>query len=259
MSAFERKVRRAGANGPVVTEEAVAAFAEALRSDPGLLGALWKIKRWTEAALAALEVGFDGERVTIPERDGGGALTGLVRYAPEPLRENGVPKSIADAGSVRELFPRLVDESVAWLVEGEPDAITARSAGLPAIAVPRTQGWKAAYAERFRGVDVERRGGGAPEPGDPAETVMAAVGQDRHQETLERRALADQHRQVATHRERGRLGRAAARQHPRMPPPCPPADRGWRVPAAARARPSPPPGAPVRRPPATPRPSPRPR
>jgi hypothetical protein len=102
----------------------------------------------------ALEVGFDGERFTFPMRDAGGALVGVVRYLPGPWRVDGQPKSLADADSIRALFPWPVGEREVWLVEGEPDAVTAHSAGLPAISVPGTQGWKIDYAERFRGADV---------------------------------------------------------------------------------------------------------
>jgi hypothetical protein len=43
----------------VVSEETIAAYVEALRSDRGMLGAAWKLKRWTEATIAALEIGWE--------------------------------------------------------------------------------------------------------------------------------------------------------------------------------------------------------
>jgi hypothetical protein len=88
-----------------VTEEQVAAWVTALQSSTGLLGASFKLKRWTPKELALLEVGFDGDRYTFPTRDHGGALEGLVRYAPAAILGNGQPKSIAATGSKRNLYP----------------------------------------------------------------------------------------------------------------------------------------------------------
>lgn len=140
------------ANGrPAVTEEQVATWVAALQADDqGALTVAFRLKRWDARALAALEVGYDGERFTFPIRDDGGALCGLVRYQP-----GGEPKSLALPGTQRELFPQPTGSDL-WLllVEGEPDAITARSAGLPAVAFPGTQGWKKGMARRFAGVEV---------------------------------------------------------------------------------------------------------
>jgi hypothetical protein len=41
-----------------------------------------------------------------------------------------------------------------YLVEGEPDAISAVAAGLLAIAVPGAGGWRAAWGIRFSGITV---------------------------------------------------------------------------------------------------------
>jgi hypothetical protein len=140
---------------PGFDEQRIEQWSRALLSDHGLLEASWKLKRFTAPVLEQLSVGFDGECFTFPIRDDGGALIGLVRYAPAPLRVNGQPKSKADAGTTRELFPQPDNGSAEiWLTEGEPDAITARSAGLPAVGVPGTSGWKSKWAVRFEGMHV---------------------------------------------------------------------------------------------------------
>jgi replicative DNA helicase len=140
------------ANGrPVVTDEQVEAWAEALLSDDVLLDVSWQLRRWTRDALAQLSVGWDGERYTLPVRDDGFALIGLLRYAPAALRDDSQPKTIASPGSTRELFPapESIDSSEIWLQEGEPDTIVATALGLPAVGVPGTGGWKREWAPRF--------------------------------------------------------------------------------------------------------------
>jgi AAA domain/Toprim-like len=116
------------------------------KPDEGVLEALWKIKRWTREAIERLGVGFDGERLVL----------GGVRYAPAPLRGDDEPKTKALPGSKRELWPAPEDivADRLGLVEGEPDAVSCWSAGIPAVAVPGTNGWRSEYAERFRGRDV---------------------------------------------------------------------------------------------------------
>ena len=37
----------------------------------------------------------------------------------------------------------------AYVVEGEPDVISAAAAGLPAVAIPGAQGWQSGFAERL--------------------------------------------------------------------------------------------------------------
>lgn len=127
----------------------------ALVSNPRILERLETLRGWTWPALVHSGVGFDGERVVFPARDGKGALAGIGRYAPNPDRRNGSPKLKADPGSQRQLFPAPesfpMSERMLLLTEGEPDALRAISCGLEAVAVPGVQGWRRDWAERFHG------------------------------------------------------------------------------------------------------------
>ncbi len=65
-------------------------------------------------------------------------------------------KSRALPGRPRELFPapETIDSKRLFVFEGEPDAITATLAGLPAVAVPGAHGWQDAWTARFEGREV---------------------------------------------------------------------------------------------------------
>jgi hypothetical protein len=134
-------------------ERKVRAWQRRLASDQRLLARLARLRCWQPAALAELGVGFDGERITVPVRDGQGSLVGLLRYQPDPVGRRG-PKVLALRGSRRELFPApetIVVDRLLLLVEGEPDAVAAWSHGMAALAVPGLAGWRPAWAPRFAG------------------------------------------------------------------------------------------------------------
>jgi len=117
--------------------------------DPLALDVAWRTRRWTRAVLEDIGVGFDSERYVLPVRDADGALVGTVRYLPPQLRGEQV-KLTADKGSRRELFPAPESEAPdVVLVEGEATALTARSAGLAAIAVPGSGAWRPEWARRL--------------------------------------------------------------------------------------------------------------
>lgn len=63
---------------------------------------------------------------------------------------------LAARGSRRSLLPHPAAEASeqVLLVEGEPDMIAARSQGLPAIAVPGVDGWRAEWVQLFVGREV---------------------------------------------------------------------------------------------------------
>jgi len=100
-----------------------------------------------------LSWGLDRDRVTFPVRDAAGALAGILRYGPDPDRRNGTPKMVASKGSRRGLFPRpeQVEGDTVWVVEGEPDAVSATTIGLAAVGVPGVEGWRTDWATRFAG------------------------------------------------------------------------------------------------------------
>ncbi len=129
-----------------------------------VLDQLHTTRGWKGAAVRQLQLGLDRDHITIPVRHHGGELVALLRYRPNS--EPGQDKIRAVAGSRRALFPHPADERSRhlFLVEGEPDAIAARSHGLPAIAVPGVEGWRAQWAPLFTGravtvvLDADRQG-----------------------------------------------------------------------------------------------------
>lgn len=86
-------------------------------------------KRWSAHTLKRLGVGLDTDgRWLIP------TATGLLHYADDGRKR----KLVADAGTTRELWPDPMDVAgdTLFVVEGEPDAISAAEIGLPAVALP---------------------------------------------------------------------------------------------------------------------------
>jgi hypothetical protein len=109
---------------------------------------LAELKGWSLPTLQRLGVGFDGERVVFSSYVEG-RLVGLVRYKPGHQ-----PKTIAVGERHLWPAPESLSASHVWLVEGEPDAVSAAQVGLDAVAVPGVAIWKDDWAERFRGRTV---------------------------------------------------------------------------------------------------------
>ena len=135
-------------------EDTVAEYRQQLLGNEKALARLYELRGWRRDVLERLEVGLDGERVTLPSRDGESRLVGLCRYLPNPETRNGQAKLLAVAGSSRELFPppeTLNGDGWLFLTEGEPDALRALSVGIPAVGVPGMATWKPEWAERLAG------------------------------------------------------------------------------------------------------------
>ncbi len=94
-------------------------------------------KGWTRSTLQKVGATTNGDgRVTL----------GAVRYLP-----GGSPKTLAVKGAQRDLWPdpATVDGPVLFVVEGEPDAVTATQLGLPAVAIPGAGTFDAAWPARI--------------------------------------------------------------------------------------------------------------
>ncbi len=136
-----------------VDEADIQSWAEALDADSRLARRLILERAWAPCTLRAFEIGFDGARITIPIRNGYGQLRGLLRYDAFGLRQ---PKMRAAPGTRLGLIPHPSKEASndVILVEGPPDMIAARSAGLPAIAIPGTSAWHPSWAHLLTGKRV---------------------------------------------------------------------------------------------------------
>ena len=108
---------------------------------------------WSRATLLELGCGWERGRVLVPIRDQDGGLRGLLRYAPT---HDHAPKMLAARGTRLGLIPHPAAEPSTWvvLVEGPPDMISARSRGLPAIAVPGDDAWEREWAQLLVGRHV---------------------------------------------------------------------------------------------------------
>jgi Toprim-like len=138
----------AKANRPRLAIDAasVQTWADMLDADGRVIRRLILERAWAPRITRALEIGFDGTRITIPIRNARGQLRGILRYDPFGRHE---PKMRAVPGTRLGLIPHPASEPSKHiiLVEGPPDMIAARSAGLPAVAIPGTSAWRPAWAQ----------------------------------------------------------------------------------------------------------------
>ncbi len=124
----------------------VQSWAEKLDADRRAIRRLILERAWAPRIIRALQIGFDGARITIPIRNARGHLRGILRYDPFGRHE---PKMRAIPGTRLGLIPHPATDpsNHIILVEGPPDMIAARSAGLPAIAIPGTSAWRPGWAQ----------------------------------------------------------------------------------------------------------------
>lgn len=148
--------------------------ADRLMEEPQVLARARAQRGWAKPALALLDVGWDGERFTLPVFDKDGEPHDVLRYDPYIRRF----KMLASAGASRQPWPR--PEAVStrlrsrglFLVEGEGTAISLTSIGLPVVALPggvqratgstvfpggfQGVGWHRSWAQRFVGQGFQR-------------------------------------------------------------------------------------------------------
>lgn len=135
---------------PLPSDDQLREWSEQLQAHLKLLALLRELRGWSPEGLATLGVGFDGERIVFPIRDGAGTLVNTSRWTPRPT--TGQPKIKALPGRARDLFPapESVKADVVFITEGEGDAVAAATLGLPASSIPGTEAADRVHVERFR-------------------------------------------------------------------------------------------------------------
>lgn len=135
------------------TETDVQRWAVRLEHDNALIHRLLRERAWAPTTINEFGLGHDGQRITIPIRTGHGQLRGVLRYDPFGAQH---PKMLAIRGTQLGLIPHPLTKQhhQILLVEGPADMIAARSAGLPAIAVPGASAWRPEWAALLNGRHV---------------------------------------------------------------------------------------------------------
>jgi hypothetical protein len=141
--------RRQSRVKPLPTAEQLAELSGWLLANDQVVSRLFELRGWTRGAMTALALGFDGKRIVFPVRDSSGDLVNVCRYTPSPPENQ--PKMKSEPRRPRDLFPAPegLDGDEVWIVEGEPDAVSAHSLGLPAVGLPGVEFVKRLDAGRF--------------------------------------------------------------------------------------------------------------
>ncbi len=139
---------------PLPSEADLRAWRDRLMGDERVLERLAELRGWSREALERFGLGFDGERIVFPIRDGEGALVNVERYKPGQ-RADGERKTLVIAGRPRDLFPapESIEGDEVRLTEGAPDVLAMHEMGLPAVGIPGVAyaGSVEKWAPRFAG------------------------------------------------------------------------------------------------------------
>lgn len=158
------------------TEDDLAVYREDLHADELTVTGLAKLRGWTPEALTRLGVGVVSpevvaelmrrpnqaprsdrlRRLIFPVHDKDGTLVNVELYAPNPRTRNARTKVLALPGCPRDLFPapETIDAERILLVEGAPDAISAATIDLPAVAIPGVGKWDEEWTERLKRFEI---------------------------------------------------------------------------------------------------------
>lgn len=161
--AFEIVAKEAGVTltkaKPPIPEDKVREWHERLLDSKSRMSFLLERRGLNEETVKRFEIGFDGDRYTIPIRDGRGVLVNVRRYKPEAT---GKDKMISYAqmhegekhtyGTAR-LFPATVDGTQVVIAEGEMDCMLAVQLGFKANTGTTGAGswntdWNRQYADK---------------------------------------------------------------------------------------------------------------
>lgn len=113
---------------------------------PAIAGVVEELRGWSLDTLRRFVIGYENGRLVMPVYERG-ELVQVNRYSPSGKD----PKQLAVRGRGRHLYHALQPDPDAplWIVEGEPDVLSAYELGLWAVGVPGVNNWRQEYAQRF--------------------------------------------------------------------------------------------------------------
>lgn len=136
------------------SEDRIEQFVERLLESAAVLKALRDKRGYTKKTIEEFQIGWDGQRYTIPIRDRSGALVNVRRYKLDAREPKDKMRSWATGTGSRRLYGMDVLETsdTVIIVEGETDKIIGRQYGLPTIGHTAGAGaWDDRWNPEFQG------------------------------------------------------------------------------------------------------------
>lgn len=136
------------------SEDRIEGFVDALLASRERLRSLRERRGWARKTIEEHQIGWDGERYTIPVRDAEGTLLNVRRYNPNAKQGKDKMKSWAVGTGSRQLFGEevLQRSETVIITEGEPDCLIGWQNGLPTVShTAGASAWDERWNERFEG------------------------------------------------------------------------------------------------------------
>lgn len=142
------------AAGKLPSESRLDEFVDRLLANASALRALRDKRGYTKKTIEEFQIGWDGQRYTIPVRDRAGKLVNVRRYKLNTREPKDKMRSWANGTGSRRLFLSdiLEHSDTVIITEGETDAIIGRQYGLPTLSHTAGAGaWDDRWNEEFEG------------------------------------------------------------------------------------------------------------
>lgn len=138
-------------------EELLEEYVDALLASRQHLRIMREDRGISKKTIEKYQLGWDGERFTIPVRDAEGALINVRRYNPKARNGRDKMKSWAQGTGARQLYGAdiLAKSETIIITEGEMDCLIGRQNGLPTLShTAGASAWDARWNELFEGKTV---------------------------------------------------------------------------------------------------------
>lgn len=141
------------ARGKLPSEERIEDFVDRLLATRDRLRVMREKRGLKRDTIERFQIGWDGERYTIPVRNEEGQLVNVRRYNPSAKEAKDKMKSWATGTGSRRLFlPDILSEETVVITEGEMDAIIGRQYNLPTLSHTAGAGaWDDRWNDSFEG------------------------------------------------------------------------------------------------------------